>query len=239
MKVRTEGQIQKIIDLEIVLILVAVGIDILIEALGGRDWIAAAVIIAGFAMIIGLYWHMLHIDRLFGELHDTLHHFLHGSAGSTAAHAIPLPASFERIDTARDVPMSNVADRPVIRVSNFLLSKNFYAQALAPLGYSLTTDFPALGMASFGIGSSSDLWIKGGGVEQKLRAAFSADNEDAVDDFFDAALDAGGNAVEEPGVRPDRGSGYYAAAILDPDGYTIEAVYRDISAQSKVIDDSE
>jgi len=161
MKVRTEGQIQKIIDLEIVLILIAIGLDILIEAMGGQDWVAAAVIIAGFCMILGLYWHMLHIDKLFDELHANLHHFLHGSTGSTTAQAIPLPASFERKDTARDIPMAAVADRPVIRVSNFLLSKNFYAQALAPLGYSLTTDFPALGMASFGIGTSSDLWIKG------------------------------------------------------------------------------
>ena len=221
------------------LILVAIGLDILIEALGGQDWIAAAVIIAGFCMILGLYWHMLHIDNLFDELHATLHHFFHGSTGSPAAQAIPLPASFERKDTSRDVPMSNVADRPVIRVSNFLLSKNFYARALAPLGYSLTTDFPALGMASFGIGSSSDIWIKGGGVEQKLRAAFSANDADVVDDFFDAALDAGGNMVEKPGARPDRGPGYYAAAVLDPDGYTIEAVFRDLSAQSTVIDDSE
>jgi hypothetical protein len=239
MKVRTEGQIQKIIDLEIVLILIAIGLDILIEALGGQDWIAAAVIIAGFCMILGLYWHMLHIDNLFDELHGTLHHFFHGTTGASNSHAIPLPTSFERNDGARDVPMAAVADRPIIRVSNFLLSKNFYAQALAPLGYSLTTDFPALGMASFGIGTSSDLWIKGGGIEQKLRASFSATRKNLVDDFFDAALDAGGNAVEMPGSRPDRGAGFYAASVLDPDGYTIEAVFHDLSAHPQVIDDNE
>lgn len=232
MEVRTEGQIQKIIDLEIVLILIAIGLDILFEALVGRDWIAAAVIIAGFCMTLGLYWHMLHLDKLFDELHAVLHHFVHGSTVTETSRAIPLPASFEQKNSARDVPMTAVADRPVIRVSNFLLSKNFYAKVLAPLGYTLTTDFPALGMASFGIGASSDLWLKGGGVEQKLRAAFSAMRKNMVDDFFDAALDAGGNEVEAPSPRPDRGPGFYAASVLDPDGYTIEAVFRDLSTRS-------
>ena len=239
MKVRTERQIQRIIDLEIVLILVAIGIDILIAAMGAGDWLTAAVVLVGFCVIGGLYWHKLHLDRLFAELHGALQHMFPNGVASTTSGAIPLPASFQQSDSPRDVPMSVVADRPVIHVSNFLLSKNFYAQALAPLGYSLTTDFPALGMASFGIGTSSDLWIKGGGVEQKLRAAFSATHNNMVDDFFDAALDAGGNEVEKPGARPDRGVGYYAAAVLDPDGYTIEAVFRDPSAQFNVIDDIE
>ena len=238
MKLRTERQIQRFIDLEIVLILIGLGIDILIEAMGAQDWLASAVVLVGLCVIGGLYWHMLRLNGLFAELHSVLHHFSRGTTvASTAAQTIPLPAAFS--DVPRDIPMAAVADRPVIRVSNFLLSKNFYAQALAPLGYSLTTDFPALGMASFGIGSSSDLWIKGGGVEQKLRAAFSAKDEDAVDDFFDAALNAGGNEVEKPGRRPDRGPGYYAAAVLDPDGYTIEAVFRNASAQSSLIDDNE
>ena len=237
MKQRTERQIQKIIDLEIVLILIAIGADILLEAVAGRDWVAAAVTLVGFCVIGGLYWHKLRLDRLFADLHDALRHFSHNNTLLLPGtpQAIPLPASFQ--NGPRDIPMNTVVDRPVIHVSNFLLSKNFYARALAPLGYSLTTDFPTLGMASYGIGTSSDLWIKGGIVELRLRAAFSASQKNMVDAFFDAALDAGGNEVEAPGLRPDRGPGYYTAAVLDPDGYTIEAVFRDTSVVRDDIDD--
>ncbi len=228
MKVRTEGQIQKIIDLEIILILIVIGLDILIETLIGRNWIATSVILVGLCVIGALYWHKLHLDRFLIEFEKTLHHIFPINATTPPTpQTIPLPAA--SVDAPRNIPMTTVADRPIIRVSNFLLSKNFYAQVLAPLGYSLTTDFPALGMASFGIGISSDLWIKGGSVEQKLRAAFCAAEKNMVDDFFDAALDAGGQIAEVPGPRPDRGSGYYAAAILDPDGYTIEAFFHNAS----------
>jgi catechol 2,3-dioxygenase-like lactoylglutathione lyase family enzyme len=127
-------------------------------------------------------------------------------------------------------------------VSNFLLSKNFYAHALAPLGYTITLDFPALAMASFGIGATSDLWIKGDGTVQKIRAAFSASSQSIVNDFFDAALNAGGTQAEGPGERPARGQEYYAAAVFDPDGYTIEAVFRtppDATVTNDLVDDLE
>jgi catechol 2,3-dioxygenase-like lactoylglutathione lyase family enzyme len=218
MKLKTEAQVQRVISLEIALIIVGIGADMLIETLRVHDWIAGAVIVAGFCIIGGLYWHTLYLDRLFADLHVGLRRILPRHAASPAPQGTP------------DIPVAAIADRPVIRVSNFLLSKNFYAAVLAPLGYHLTVEFPALSMAAFGIDGASDLWIKGDAVEQKMRAAFSASTKGMVDDFCSAAIAMGASVSEAPGVRPDRGSGYYAAAVIDPDGYTIEAVFRDSAA---------
>jgi hypothetical protein len=44
-----------------------------------------------------------------------------------------------------------------------------------------------------------------------------------VDAFHAAALDAGGSDNGVPGPRPDYGDTYYAAFVIDPDGYRIEA----------------
>jgi catechol 2,3-dioxygenase-like lactoylglutathione lyase family enzyme len=216
--IQTETEMQKFLNLEGVFILIAIGADILIEALKNQDWIAAAVI-GGFCVIGGLYWHTIHLDRLFADVSLLMHRIAPHQAASPAS-AIALPAS-----PHADVPVALVADRPLLHVSNFPLSRNFYAAVLAPLGYALTMEFPALSMAAFGIAGASDLWIKGDGVERKLRASFTANSARGVDDFCQAALDAGGTIAETPGPRADHGASAYAAAISDPDGYTIEAVF--------------
>jgi hypothetical protein len=41
--------------------------------------------------------------------------------------------------------------------------------------------------------------------------------------FHKAALAGGGRDNGEPGLRPDYGPNYYAAFVVDPDGYRIEA----------------
>ena len=42
---------------------------------------------------------------------------------------------------------------------------------------------------------------------------------------YAAALRAGGHDNGAPGLRPIYGPDYYAAFIIDPDGYRIEAYY--------------
>ena len=56
-----------------------------------------------------------------------------------------------------------------------------------------------------------------------LHFCFTAPN--AVDAFHAAALRAGGRDNGAPGLRPIYGPDYYAAFIIDPDGYRIEAYY--------------
>ena len=49
---------------------------------------------------------------------------------------------------------------------------------------------------------------------------------DAVDRFHAADLRAGGSDCGRPGPRLQYGATYYAALVLDPDGYKLEAIHQ-------------
>ena len=53
---------------------------------------------------------------------------------------------------------------------------------------------------------------------------FCAPDRAAVHAFHAAGLAAGGTDYGAPGLRPHYGPGYYAAFLMDPDGWRIEAV---------------
>jgi len=55
--------------------------------------------------------------------------------------------------------------------------------------------------------------------------AFVAPNREAVDRFHEVALANGGEDQGPPGLRLHYGPEYYAAFVLDPDGYKLEAKY--------------
>jgi catechol 2,3-dioxygenase-like lactoylglutathione lyase family enzyme len=57
----------------------------------------------------------------------------------------------------------------------------------------------------------------------RLHFCFAVADAAAVDAFHAAALRAGGHDNGPPGLRPVYGPDYYAAFIIDPDGYRIEA----------------
>ncbi len=107
-------------------------------------------------------------------------------------------------------------------VSDYERSKRFYADALAPLGYSLLMEFEdAWG---FGAGGKPDLWLSRGKAVIPLHIAILARDRAAVDAFHAAALRAGGRDNGAPGLRPQYHPNYYGAFILDPDGHNLEAV---------------
>ncbi len=54
--------------------------------------------------------------------------------------------------------------------------------------------------------------------------AFDAPSRQAVDQFHAAALAHGGTDNGRPGLRLDYSPTYYAAFVIDPDGYRLEAV---------------
>ena len=60
-----------------------------------------------------------------------------------------------------------------------------------------------------------------------FHVAFAARDRGAVDAFHAAALAAGATDNGAPGLRPQYGPDYYAAFVIDPDGYRIEAVIND------------
>ena len=57
-----------------------------------------------------------------------------------------------------------------------------------------------------------------------MHIAFLAKSRDAVDKFYQAAIQAGGKDNGEPGVREIYHPNYYGAFVIDPDGHNIEAV---------------
>jgi len=52
--------------------------------------------------------------------------------------------------------------------------------------------------------------------------AFHANKKDEVHSFYEQALNHGGRDNGAPGPRPDYGTDYYAAFVIDPDGYELE-----------------
>ncbi|WP_226703695.1 VOC family protein [Microbulbifer elongatus] len=113
-------------------------------------------------------------------------------------------------------------------VHDYQRSKVFYQAALAPLGYELISEMGD--WAGFGWGGKPQLLIKGGSsTTPSLEIAFSAEDRETVQAFYDAALAAGANESGEegsgaPGLRPEHHENYFSAFVLDPDGHKIEVV---------------
>lgn len=102
----------------------------------------------------------------------------------------------------------------------------FYDAALKPLGYSRLSD----GETALGYGRDAvALWISPAerpvpaDPQSGLHFCFDAPSRKAVDAFHAAALKAGGRDNGKPGLRADYGPNYYAAFVVDPDGYRVEA----------------
>jgi catechol 2,3-dioxygenase-like lactoylglutathione lyase family enzyme len=126
-------------------------------------------------------------------------------------------------------------DHTGLTVSNFVVSKKFYEQALAPLGYAVLMEIPleftnGVHVAGFGVAPKPDFWISNGTPNKPaLHIAFRANSRAVVDAFYKAAISAGGKDNGAPGPRPHYHANYYGAFVLDPDGHNIEAVCHDIA----------
>ncbi len=104
----------------------------------------------------------------------------------------------------------------------------FYDPVLGTLGYARV--FSASYAVGYGLAGTSDdrllLILQPEPVIPPgpgFHLAFSAPSRPAVDQFHAAALQFGGIDRGAPGLRPDYGADYYAAFVLDPDGYKLEA----------------
>ncbi|MBB4154238.1 catechol 2,3-dioxygenase-like lactoylglutathione lyase family enzyme [Sphingomonas jinjuensis] len=110
-------------------------------------------------------------------------------------------------------------------------SRRFYAAALAPLGYRIIADTKndaGHSVVLMGVGETVDFVIGDGERPgEGSHVAFRAANRAEVDAFHAAALAAGGRDHGAPGLRPQYGTGYYAAFVLDADGINVEAVFHE------------
>jgi len=125
-------------------------------------------------------------------------------------------------------------DHMTILVTDYRRSVKFYLQALKPLGYAMTLELddvtyphlPSAFFAGLGADGKPDLWLRPSKIVAPTHVAFHALSRSIVDAFYREGLAAGGTSNGEPGLRPEYHAHYYAAFVLDPDGYNIEAVCR-------------
>ena len=117
-------------------------------------------------------------------------------------------------------------DHVSIGVADITRARKFYDSALKPLGISLLSD----GDTSPGYGKEAvGLWILKSDrpvtsdSQSGLHFCLAAPDAKSVTAFHKAALAAGGSDNGKPGLRTDYGPDYYAAYVVDPDGYRLEA----------------
>ncbi len=115
-------------------------------------------------------------------------------------------------------------------VSNMKVSRIFYEKALKPLGITplmeVTPEMTGTSDSHVGFGAGRPFfWIgTGGKVSVATHVAFATESRKIVDEFYAAAMAAGGRDNGKPGLRPHYHENYYGAFVLDPDGNNIEAV---------------
>lgn len=123
-------------------------------------------------------------------------------------------------------------DHIILSVSDLAQSVEFYERALAPLGISHYVDYDGENghpdLKGFGREGRAFFWLKlGYPSAASVHFAFTAASREAVDAFYAAAIAAGAQDNISPRVRSEYDPMYYAADILDPDGYSVEVVIKD------------
>ena len=120
-------------------------------------------------------------------------------------------------------------DHVGIGVSDYAASKAFFLKALEPLGVAVVLEGP-LGVELSPKGKAFLCLCQTEEKPAHLHLAFTAETRQQVDDFYRAALAAGGKDNGAPGLRPHYHENYYAAFVIGPDGHNIEAVCHEAEA---------
>ncbi|ALM83063.1 VOC family protein [Bordetella sp. N] len=126
-------------------------------------------------------------------------------------------------------------DHVFISVSDVDRSIAFYEAALAPLGIVHAIDYDGRqgppghpDLNGFGANGRVFFWLREGPVEGRAaHIGFVADGEREVQAAFAAAMAAGATAIHSPGPQLHYDPRYYAAQVRDPDGYSLEFVYKE------------
>jgi catechol 2,3-dioxygenase-like lactoylglutathione lyase family enzyme len=126
-------------------------------------------------------------------------------------------------------------DHVFLSVSDIARSIAFYEKALAPLGIAHVIDYDGRqgpaghpDLKGFGANGRVFFWLRAGTVEGRAaHIGFIADGKDAVDAAFAAAVAAAAAEIHPPGPQLHYDPRYYAAQVRDPDGYSLEFVYKE------------
>ena len=127
-------------------------------------------------------------------------------------------------------------DHIILTVSNLPRSIAFYSKALAALGITDVLNYKGRDghpdLVGFGRENNFLFWLKGGDPSPAAaHFEFVAESRAMVDAFYAAALAAGAKDNISPRIRHEYHANYYAADVLDPDGYSVEVVIKTPSAE--------
>ncbi len=125
-------------------------------------------------------------------------------------------------------------DHIFLSVSDIERSTAFYTAALAPLGITHSHDYDGKdgppghpNLTGFGAKGRVFFWLRQGVVQgQAVHVGFVANGTAAVDAAYAAAMAAGASDKGAPSARLYYDPRYYAANVLDPDGYSLEFVFK-------------
>ncbi|MBD9388520.1 VOC family protein [Agrobacterium sp. AGB01] len=126
-------------------------------------------------------------------------------------------------------------DHVFISVSDIYCSIAFYEAALAPLGIVHAHDYEGKDgppghpdLKGFGANGRVFFWLREGVVEGRaVHVGFVANGMSQVDAAFAAAMMAGASEIHPPGAQLHYDPRYYAAQVRDPDGYSLEFVFKE------------
>jgi len=126
---------------------------------------------------------------------------------------------------------TDMLDHMILTVGNVERSLAFYEAALAPLNIKFFIPFKGKDghpdLWGFGDGQNAFFWLKQGTPDPAaIHWGFKATNRAKVDEFYNAAIAAGAKDNISPRPRLEYYPGYYAADVLDPDGYSFEVVHK-------------
>lgn len=113
-------------------------------------------------------------------------------------------------------------------VSDLQKSTRFYDAVLGTLGYRRV--WTGANGVGYGIENDKDLFALKKRVDHVripsagFHLAFAAKSRNDVDAFYETAIQMGAKDNGRSGLRPQYGENYYAAFVVDLDGYEIEAV---------------
>jgi catechol 2,3-dioxygenase-like lactoylglutathione lyase family enzyme len=127
-----------------------------------------------------------------------------------------------------------VLDHIFLTVSDVDRSIGFYTAALTPLGITIRVDYDGKDgppghpdLYGFGANGRIFFWLRQGEADSRAtHVGFVADSEAEVEATYAAAIEAGATDNGAPGARLHYDPRYYAANVFDPDGYSLEFVYK-------------
>jgi len=125
-------------------------------------------------------------------------------------------------------------DHIFLAVSDIARSIAFYQAALVPLGITDRLDYDGRNgppghpdLKGFGTNGHMVFWLREGESRgQAAHVGFVARSRDEVDAAYAAAMAAGATDNGAPGPRLHYDPRYYAANVLDLDGYSLEFVFK-------------